>query len=377
MRILVLGDLPPFVLGGAEQQLSLLAQAWRDAGHEVLVLGHRTPTGRHAGVAARRIGVVYRAGRLVRGLTYALSLAWLLVREGRRADVVYCRFLGEAALVATGMKALRLLQAPLVVVPAAAGEGVHSDIARLRASAFWPRLLARLRRHVQAFNAISPAIRDELRDAGLGPASEIANGVRLPAMAQERRAPAVEKRYWLFCGRLVPQKGVDLLLEALATLAPDGPRLAIAGEGPEEAALRAEVQRLGLSERVAFLGRLPHADLLAAMREAYVLVLPSRYEGLSNAALEALGAGLPVLCTRCGGIDAYLDEATGWVCEATPSSLAVALREAAGLPAAEWEERSRRSRALAEARFAIEACAAEHVALFSRLARIASGHGAA
>lgn len=369
MKILVLGDLPPFVLGGAEQQLLLLAQAWREAGHDVRVLGHRTPTGTHAGVPAHRIRVAYRAGRLVRGATFALSLAWRLLGEGRRADVVYCRFLGEAAIVATAMKSLGLLRTPLVVVPAASGEGVHSDLARLRASPMWPLLESRLRREVQAFNAISPAIRDELHGAGLGPVSSIPNGVRLPAQSRARTVPAPADRFWLFCGRLVRQKGVDLLLEALASPSDDGTRLVIAGEGPEEPTLRAASVRLGVADRVSFLGRLDHAQLLELMGRAYALVLPSRYEGLSNAALEALGAGVPVLSTRCGGIDAYLEgTGAGWVCDATPASLAEALAEAAGASPGQWEQCSRHSRALAEQMFAIDACAAAHLMLFAQLA---------
>lgn len=368
MRILLLGDLPPFVLGGAEAQLLLLAKAWKEAGHDVLVLGHRTPTGVQDGVPARRIRVVYRMGRMVRGITFGLSLAWNLLRESRRTDVIYCRFLGEAAVVTTVLKALGLVATPLVVAPAASGEGAHSDLARLRSSRLWPLLQAWLRREVQMFNAISPAIQEELRAAGLDPVSVIPNGVRLPTLRDARSAPAVPERVWLFCGRFVHQKGADLLLEALALPESGNLRVLLAGEGPEEEALRAISDRLGLSDRVSFLGRLSHLQLLDAMQRAYALVLPSRYEGLSNAALEALGAGLPVLSTRCGGIDAYLGAGIGWVCEATPASLAASMGNAARIPAAEWEERSRRSRKLAEDRFGITHCADEHLALFARLA---------
>lgn len=367
MRLLLLGDLPPFVLGGAERQLMLLAKAWQQAGHEILVLGHRTPTGVHDGIPARRIRVAYRLGRLVRGLTFGLSLGWNLLREHRRADVIYCRFLGEAAVVTTLLKAAGLVRTPLFVTPAAAGEGAHSDLARLRASRVWPFMRARLRGGVRMFNAISPAIERELRSAGLQPISAISNGVQLPAMPHARDAPAVHERFWLFCGRFVPQKGADLLLEAMARPGCGNFRLLLAGEGPDEAALRAASERLGLSDRVSFLGRLSHPQLLEAMRRAYALVLPSRYEGLSNAALEALGAGLPVVSTRCGGIDAYLGEGIGWVCEPTAASLATALRNAGGISAAEWQERSRRSRDLAERTFGIERCAAKHLALFARL----------
>ena len=369
MRLILLGDLPPFVLGGAETQLLLLAKAWMEAGHDVLVLGHRTPTGVHEGVRARRIRVFYRMGRLLRGITYGLSLAWNLLREGRRTDVIYCRFLGEAAVVTTALKAVGLLTTPLVVAPAASGEGAHSDLARLRSSRIWPLLRAWLQREVQMFNAISPAIREELRSAGLGPVSTIANGVRLPAFPEARSAPDMTERFWLFCGRFVHQKGADLLLEALARPESGNLRLLLAGEGPDAEALHTASQRLGLSDRVSFLGRLSHAQLLDVMRSAYVLVLPSRYEGLSNAALEALGAGLPVLSTRCGGIDAYLGDGIGWVCEATPISLAASMGNAASISPAEWNERSRRSRNLAETKFGIKHCADEHLEMFGRLTR--------
>lgn len=364
----MLGDLAPFVPGGAERQLSLLAEAWRDAGHDVLVLGHRTPTGTHRGVPARRIRVAYRFGRPVRGLTFALSLAWNLVREGRRTDVVYCRFLGEAAIVAALVKSTGMLRVPLVVTPAASGEGVHSDVSRLRSSRAWPLWNFFLRRRVEAFNAISPAIRDELQRAGLGPLSGIPNGVRLPVPPKARSMPAPGDRFWLFCGRLVPQKGLDLLLEAIA-LAPDADLgLVVAGDGPEEGALKDECRKRGLDARVTFLGALPHVGVLELMGRAHALVLPSRYEGLSNAALEALACGLPVLGTRCGGIDAYLDAKTGWTCEAEPRSLASALSASARVSAEEWADRSRRSRALVERSFAIDRCADAHLNLFARLA---------
>ena len=363
----MLGDLAPFVPGGAERQLSLLAESWREAGHDVLVLGHRTPTGTHRGVPARRIRVAYRFGRLVRGLTFALSLAWNLVRERRRTDVIYCRFLGEAAVVTALVKATGVLPVPLVVTPAASGEGVHSDVSRLRSSRAWPLWKFCLRRRVQAFNAISLAIHDELQRNGLGPLSDIPNGVQLPIAATVRPIPAPANRFWLFCGRLVPQKGLDLLLEAIA-LAPDADLgLVIAGDGPEERALRDDCRKRGLDARVTFLGSIPHANVLDLMGRAHALVLPSRYEGLSNAALEALASGLPVLSTRCGGIDAYLDAETGWVCEAEPRSLADALSASARIPAEEWADRSRRSRALVERSFAIDRCADAHLNLFARL----------
>lgn len=367
MRILALGDLPPFVLGGAEQQLLLLSQAWRGAGHDILVLGHRTPTGQHGGIRARRIGVAYRYGRLLRGLTFSLSLGWRLWRERRHFDVVYCRFLGEAAIVAVAAKAIGIFSIPLVVVPAAAGEGSHSDIARLRSRRSWPLLRSWLRRNVDVFNAISPAIHKELREVELGPVTIIPNGVRLPQYPSSRTSPSPPDRFWMFCGRLTPQKGLDLLLEAMALARRPDICILVIGEGPDELSLREYCQRLGLDDRVSFSGRLSHSETLDTMARAYALVLPSRYEGLSNAALEALASGLPVLSTRCGGIDEYLESGIGWVCDASPQALADSLSASADATPEQWREMSRSSRELALTAFAIDVCAERYLQLFTRI----------
>ncbi|SFF60779.1 (1-_4)-alpha-D-glucan synthase (UDP-glucose) [Fontimonas thermophila] len=371
MRILILSDLPPFVLGGAERQVLLLAQAWQSAGHRVQVLAHRTPSGVHAGIPARHIPHLRHAGRILRAVTFALGLALLLLRAQRRADLLYCRFFAEATWVCVVLKRLGLLRLPLVVTPAAAGEGRHADFARLRR--LWGhRLLLRwARREVDAFNAISEGIAQALAEAGLPVSARIPNGVRI----DDDPVPEPAASYWLFVGRLTPQKGVDVLLAALALLRGQGQRLTlrIVGEGPAETALRDQCARLRLTDQVHFLGRLPHADILGLLPQARALVLPSRYEGLSNAALEALAAGTPVIATPCGGIDRYLDENTGWVCAATPDALAAALAASAAESPARHQQRRHHCRALARTHFSITACADAHLLLFERLCRAAPG----
>lgn len=122
---------------------------------------------------------------------------------------------------------------------------------------------------------------------------------------------------------LVRRKGLDVLLDALAGLAARGlrPRLWVAGDGPERAALAAQGERLGLAAQVDWLGRRDDVgDLLAA---ADVFVLPSRAEGLGVAALEAMAAGCPVVASRVGGLaEAVIDGRTGLL---VPPGDAVAL----------------------------------------------------
>ena len=118
----------------------------------------------------------------------------------------------------------------------------------------------------------------------------------------------------LAVARLAKDKGLDVLLEACGFLRARGLdcRLALVGEGEEEAALRAQAQRLGLSESVDFLGAVAPGDLAPHYLAADVVVLPSRREGLGLVLVEALFCRRPVIATRVGGIpDVVADGQTG------------------------------------------------------------------
>jgi glycosyltransferase involved in cell wall biosynthesis len=148
-------------------------------------------------------------------------------------------------------------------------------------------------------------------------------------LALPEAVPAV-----LCVARLVPEKGVDLLLQAASALAessragdPLPPfRLLIAGDGPEEGTLRELAGRLGLAERVVFLGHRP--DVPALLDLAAAVVLPSRAEGLSLVLLEALVAGRPVVASRAGGMsEVVADGEHGLLVPVgDPLALAAALR---------------------------------------------------
>lgn len=102
-------------------------------------------------------------------------------------------------------------------------------------------------------------------------------------------------------GELRAVKGFDVLLEALAMLARSGRCLSatIVGEGPEGAPLKALAQRLGIADRVRFVGHRPAREAFAMGR---ILVVPSRAESLPYIVLEAAAAGIPIIATRAGGI---------------------------------------------------------------------------
>jgi glycosyltransferase involved in cell wall biosynthesis len=114
-------------------------------------------------------------------------------------------------------------------------------------------------------------------------------------------------------GSLVPVKGFDYLLRALAQLRADRDdwRLNIAGEGPGREALVALAGELGLTDRVTLLGHKPKEEVADLMRKSDLFVLSSLVETFSAAAAEALACSLPVLATRCGGPEEYLTPELG------------------------------------------------------------------
>ncbi|HKY59737.1 MAG TPA: glycosyltransferase family 4 protein [Gemmatimonadota bacterium] len=180
--------------------------------------------------------------------------------------------------------------------------------------------------------AISESTRRMLAPYALRPIDVIPYGVSMPGEAAAG-GRAADPPILLFVGRLVTRKGVDRLLEALATLRDRPWRLEVIGFGPERERLEALAGQLGLAERVAFLGRVPNEELTAAYRRATAFVLPATLderedtEGLGVVLLEAMSHALPVVATRRGGItDVVIDGRTGILVEDEVPALAAGVR---------------------------------------------------
>jgi glycosyltransferase involved in cell wall biosynthesis len=135
-------------------------------------------------------------------------------------------------------------------------------------------------------------------------ATVIPNAVSIPLPPVEPIvAPATvvpdDAQIVLAVGRLVPQKGFDVLIDAFAAVASRHPswRLVIAGDGPMAEILRGQSARLGLADRILFSGRI--GNLSDWYRRADLFVLSSRFEGFPNALIEAMGHGRAVVSFDC------------------------------------------------------------------------------
>ena len=217
------------------------------------------------------------------------------------------------------------------------------------------RLLGTYRRKVTRYIALTEFARDKFVAMGL-PAGKIVVKPNVFAAESPQTRPASDSFSIqhsafsiVYLGRLSPEKGVDVLLRALALLqAPDDPGAAephrdpvptceIIGDGPERVALESLARALGIADSVSFLGALPREDALHELAGASLLVLPSRcYETFGLVVLEAASQGVPAVVPADSAPASLVEDgATGRFFKAgDPVSLAAALRDLLADPAA-------------------------------------------
>lgn len=205
--------------------------------------------------------------------------------------------------------------------------------------AYWRLAEAPLLRRMDAVHVLAPSHARYLRDLGvLVPAFAVPNGLdsalfESPTRGEQSLGPSSPTVLSaLFLGRLdTYHKGLDILLRAIAEGGPRmSVRLQLAGRSTpaEEHQLRALAASLGLDDRVSFLGFL--SDPKAAVREADVVVLPSRFDGFGLVVMEALVLGTPVIVSSQAGASEFVGPEHGAiVVHPDARSVARALQQAA------------------------------------------------
>lgn len=206
------------------------------------------------------------------------------------------------------------------------------------------RNLRLYRRHIGRVIAPSRFYRNKLMEWAW-PAEQI---VHVPNYVDADRFEVSREHgdYFLFAGRLAPEKGVRTLVQAALAA---GVTLRVAGTGPLEAELRA----MPGADRVQWLGFCTGDALWQQVRGARALVLPSEwYENAPMSILEAYASGTPVIGADIGGIPEMIEPATGWTFRSGDvEDLAARLTEVAALPASVLLEKGQHGRELAEREF--------------------------
>ena len=329
----------PYHLGGKEVRYHHVVEGLAERGVEVHVFtmrwwegpAHRTEGRVHYHAVCRRYPLYAGHRRsVVEAVMFALACLRL---AGYRYDLIEADHMPHLQLFTLRLVAW-LRRVPLVVT-------WHE---------FWG--LDYWRRYLGRAGVVAAAIEQvtmRLGDAVLTPSPETAarlaanglprervtvvpNGLDLGLIAATEPSPLAFDL--LYVGRLVEHKHVDQLLDATAALRHEGRELTcgIVGEGPERRALEERAARLGLGEQVRFLGTFAdHAEVFGLMKAARLFVLPSTREGFGIVVAEAIACGLAVVTTNHedNHASALVEPGvTGWLCAATPLSLAQAVETA-------------------------------------------------
>jgi len=300
-------------IGGAERQAHKLAKALMNRGLDVEIVtgwwSRREPqTETFDGIPIRRVFTCWNMGGL-KGLrkfgtyTYMLALLGYLVQHRKSYDIIHIHSMSHSAFV--GTRAAGLLNKKTIVKVRASGK--WSDLKRMRDNSFvlgTRYMLPFISRHCDCAIALNQETIQELREAGFVPeqVALVPNGVAMDD-GQKHTYELHTPPHLFFVGRLERQKGLDVLLQALGRVESMNPttdwKLRVFGEGPLRAEYESQAHALGIAERVQFEGQIPNVP--AQLVEADIFVLPSRAEGMSNALLEAMAAGLPSIATRISG----------------------------------------------------------------------------
>jgi glycosyltransferase involved in cell wall biosynthesis len=236
--------------------------------------------------------------------------------HARRPDVIHLQCVSSNSYYAVRMR--RRLKLPFVVT--LQGELTMDAGGLFQKSKFAQGLLRSALDEAHVITACSGKTLADAEEFYGHPFGErgrvIFNAARLDDF--EAATPYRHQRPYIFAlGRVVPQKGFDVLLKAFAGSDAHDHDLLIAGEGSELDSLRQMAAGIGIQDRVHFLGRANREQVPSLFRGASFFVLPSRTdEGLPVVCSEAMAAGKAILATRSGGVpEAVLDGKTGIVVE--------------------------------------------------------------
>lgn len=294
----ILAFVPTLGGGGAEKHVERIANAVDRTVARIDVAVVRTGGG-YERFLDRDVATIDLGSARIRSSTAGLAASFPKLRQAMasgRWDAVIA-FLERPALVALAAHAsLPVSRRPALLLSVQADP--RSVIAEDPAGRVIEAAMRHVYRRADGLLAISEGVADALRsfDRSLSP-------VVVPnACLDEGRAPIARPRIprsIVACGRFVPQKGFDVLVDAFASVrarVPDA-TLTILGTGPDEASIRERIARLGLVDAVNLPGFMD--DPLPEFAAADVFCLSSRFEGLGMVIVEAMSVGTPVLATDC------------------------------------------------------------------------------
>ena len=318
MRILIISGIFPPDIGGPAGYVPRIAQWLVDRGHQVHVVCWSDVE--HMDDGHYSFPVI-RVSRCRPWLVRAVLTLWALYRAGKNAEIWFINGLAmESQFLASllGKKTVHKIVGDVAWERAVRfGWYDHTiDDYQMASKGIKHRLLILIRnlplRRAKRIIVPSHYLGAMVQHWGV-PKDKIRviyNSTDPNPPASDLSLPAWAGKTALTVCRLTAWKGVDRLIDVTAAI-PDL-RLIIVGDGPLRMALGAQAHRLGLAERLIFMGQRPKADVQSLLKQSDLFALNSTYEGLPHVVLEAMVAGVPVIATRVGGTpEVVIHEETG------------------------------------------------------------------
>jgi glycosyltransferase involved in cell wall biosynthesis len=303
----------PFV-GGTEKQALTLASHLVANGIDVTILTSRFRYSWQRTECIQNVQVIRLPSpriKVIGALVFLTCLACYLITRRNHYSIIHTFQIGYTSFVSILLA--MVLRIPSLIKVASSGSG--GDIQRAKRTA-WGKLCLLIAKSATRIIAVSDSVKKELMNEHVPPAAieSIANGVDLdlyepyrdkPAMRRRSRLP--DKNTIIYTGRLSPEKGIDVLVRSFAHLVQTQPcQLLIIADGPEQASVVKLIAEHNLDGSVLLVSNAE--EVAPYLKASDLFVLPSRFEGLSNALLEAMACGLPVISTRVGGSRDIIEE---------------------------------------------------------------------
>ncbi|ADN36169.1 glycosyl transferase group 1 [Methanolacinia petrolearia DSM 11571] len=321
----------PYVKGGAEKRIYELSLRLAERGHEVHIFGMKYWDGP---AVFEKDGIIYHGlcrpmdlyvkGRrsIVQAIYYSFFLFLPLLKE--RPDVIDCQAFPYFPLLPSWLVS-KVSKCSLVVTWHEVWGNYWYDY--LGFFGIFGKFIERFAIYFTKNPvAVSGSTARNLECNGMrGYIPIFPNGIDFKEI--NRINPAREYSDIIFVGRLIPEKNVDLLLQALVRICEKMPEIkaVIVGDGPEMQRLEDMVGDLGLTGNVTFMGFLhDYDDVIAVMKASKVFVLPSSREGFGIVAIEAMACGLRVVTVkspRNAACDLIREGSNGYIADLSPESL--------------------------------------------------------
>ena len=307
----------PFV-GGTEKQALTLASSFVKKGMQVKIITSRFERKWQKREIIDDVEIVRLCSPRVKVLGACIFLACLagyLIRHRNHYSLIHTFQVGYTSSLS--IVTAILLRKPSLLKLASSGRG--GDIRRAQRT-LWGKVFLYVAKKASRIIIVSRTVEEELLAEAVDHARlcRISNGVdvhgyhRGGEKSQARKELGIpDKKTILYTGRLAPEKGVDFLVRSFSRVKQSlNCQLVIIADGPQKKYIVRVIDRFAVSDAVLLMPAVD--DVASYLKAADLFILPSRFEGLSNALLEAMACSLPIISTRVGGsIDIIKDGMNG------------------------------------------------------------------